>query len=637
LQSAAWWVRLLQAVLKNISRALRLLSQELMMTQWIRMRWLVASSTFALLAACGGGGSDTPAPVAPVANGNLAQVAQAEGNLGKMVQAADAAGMMPSMQGQEALTFLAPSDDAMAEIAEEMGDLMQPANRERLTEFMKAHMVPSKMLAEQMGAAATTGSGTVTNLLGESLSLGMDAGTLTINGAKAQKTNVNASNGVIHVFSAPIWRPTVFGIVRAIPQLDTLEAAIRAAGLQDVLRRHESRYTLFAPTNRAFERLLSELRLTADQLLANKPLLTQVLTYHVLASRVFSFQIDDDSTAATVQGQSIAFDVSGPRFFPTITLTDARGRDAKVTFPNLAARNGVVHLIDRVILPQGQNLVELAVANPQFSILVEAVLAAGLAETLSSPGPFTVFAPTNDAFAKLLGELNVSKEALLANKPLLTSVLTYHVLGGRVLAGDIQDNSTPATVQGQAIRLDTDGGKVVITDAAGRKSNVVATNVQASNGVIHVIDTVILPQSKNIVEIAVGLPDFSILVEAVLAAELQGVLSGPGPFTVFAPTNEAFAALLGELNVSKEALLANKALLTAVLTYHVLPARVLAADIRDNSSAHTVQGQTIRLDTDGGKVRITDGRNRVSNVVATDVQAANGVIHVIDKVILPRP
>jgi transforming growth factor-beta-induced protein len=346
--------------------------------------------------------------------------------------------------------------------------------------------------------------------------------------------------------------------------------------------------------------------------------------------------VRDNSTATTVQGQSIRFDTSGPSFFPNITLTDAQNRESKVIFPNLGARNGMVHLVDRVILPQTKNIVELAVANPEFSILVEAVLAAGLAETLSSPGPFTVFAPTNAAFAKLLGELGVSKEALLGNKPLLTSVLTYHVLGARVLAGQIKDNSTPSTVQGQAIRLDTDGGKVVITDASGRKSNVVATDVQASNGVIHVIDTVILPQSKNIVEIAVGLPDFSILVEAVLAAELQGVLSGPGPFTVFAPTNTAFANLLGELGVSKEALLANKPLLTTVLTYHVLGARVLANDIKDDSTPHTVQGQTLRLDTDGGKVVITDAAGRKSNVVATDVQASNGVIHVIDKVILPK-
>jgi transforming growth factor-beta-induced protein len=603
------------------------------MKKWLRR--VALTSTVALLAACGGGSDDVAAP--PPSNANLAQAAQAQGNLGKIIQAADIAGMMPSMQGKEALTFLAPSDDAMAEIAEEMGDLMRPANRERLADFMKAHMVPSAMLAEQMSAAASSGTGTVTNLLGETLSLGLDGGALTINGAKAQKTNVKASNGVIHVFSAPIWRPSVFGIVRTIPQLDILEAAIRAAGLQDVLREHEKRYTLFAPTNRAFEQLLSDLKLTADQLLSNKPLLTQVLTYYVLASRVYSFQITDASTATTLQGQSIRFDTSGPRYFPRITLTDAQSRESKVTLPNLAARNGVVHLIDRVILPQTSNIVELAVANPQFSILVEAVLAADLAETLSGPGPFTVFAPTNDAFATLLSELKVSKEALLANKPLLTSVLTYHVLGERVLAGDIKDNSTPSTVQGQAIRLDADGGKVVITDAAGRKSNVVATNVQASNGVIHVIDKVILPQSKNIVEIAVGLPDFSILVEAVLAAELDGVLASPGPFTVFAPTNAAFANLLGELGVSKQALLNNKPLLTAVLTYHVLPKRVLANDIRDDSTQETVQGQTIRLDTDGGKVTVTDGRRRVSNVVATDVQASNGVIHVIDTVILPRP
>jgi transforming growth factor-beta-induced protein len=465
------------------------------MNNWIRRltQAVLAGSAVSFLAACGGGGGNGTAAPSP-SNANLAQVAQAEGNLTKIVQAADVAGMMPTMQGQEALTFLAPSDDAMAEMAEEMGDLMLPANRELLSEFMKAHMVPSKMLAEQMSAAATSGSGTVTNLLGETLQLGMDGGTLTINGAKAQKTNVNASNGVIHVFSAPIWRPTVFGIVKAIAQLDTLEAAIRAAGLKDVLRQHESRYTLFAPTNRAFEQLLSELKLTADQLLANKPLLTQVLTYHLLASRIYSFQVRDNSTAATVQGQSIRFDTSGPSFFPTITLTDAQNRESKVIFPNLAARNGVVHLVDRVILPQTKNIVELAVSNPEFSILAEAVLAAGLADTLSSPGPFTVFAPTNDAFAKLLGELGVSKEALLANKSLLTSVLTYHVLGARVLANDIKDNSMPHTVQGQTFRLDTDGGKVVITDANGRKSNVVATDVQASNGVIHVIDKVILPK-----------------------------------------------------------------------------------------------------------------------------------------------
>ena len=170
------------------------------MKKWLR--WVALTSTVALLAACGGGSDDVAAP--PPSNANLAQAAQAQGNLTKMMQAADVAGMMPSMQGKEALTFLAPSDDAMAEIAEEMGDLMQPANRERLADFMKAHMVPSAMLAEQMSAAASSGTGTVTNLLSETLSLGLDGGALTINGAKAQNTNVKASNGVIHVIDKVI-------------------------------------------------------------------------------------------------------------------------------------------------------------------------------------------------------------------------------------------------------------------------------------------------------------------------------------------------------------------------------------------------------------------------------------------------
>jgi uncharacterized surface protein with fasciclin (FAS1) repeats len=186
-------------------------------------------------------------------------------------------------------------------------------------------------------------------------------------------------------------------------------------------------------------------------------------------------------------------------------------------------------------------------------------------------------------------------------------------------------------VQGQPIRLDTDGGKVVITDARGRTSNVTATDIKATNGVIHVIDTVILPTTQNIVQIAQSLPQFSILVEAVVAAGLADAVSG-GTLTVFAPTNDAFAALLAELKVTKEALLADKALLTKVLTYHVLPARVLKADVPVGKPITTLQGGTFTIDKN---FVITDASHRTAKIVATDVIATNGVIHVIDKVILP--
>lgn len=278
-----------------------------------------------------------------------------------------------------------------------------------------------------------------------------------------------------------------------------------------------------------------------------------------------------------------------------------------------------------------RNIVELAQNTPELSILVEAVVAAGLAPTLST-GTLTVFAPTNAAFAALLTELGVTKEALLANKPLLTAVLTYHVLGSKVMRADVPLGKAITPVSGGFFKIESNNG-LKITDGRNRVSTITSTDIQASNGVVHLVDKVLLPADKDIVATASALPDFSILVEAVVAAGLVSTLQGAGPFTVFAPTNAAFAALLTELGVTKEALLANKALLTQVLTYHVVPARVLKAEVPVNTAITTVQGQTFTINS---SLVITDQNMRTSSIVATDVFTSNGVIHVVDKVILPK-
>ena len=278
-----------------------------------------------------------------------------------------------------------------------------------------------------------------------------------------------------------------------------------------------------------------------------------------------------------------------------------------------------------------RNIVELAQNTPDLSILVEAVVAAGLAPTLST-GTLTVFAPTNAAFAALLTELGVTKEALLANKPLLTAVLTYHVLGSKVMRADVPLGKAITPVSGGFFKIESNNG-LKITDGRNRVSTITSTDIQASNGVVHLVDKVLLPADKDIVATASALPDFSILVEAVVAAGLVSTLQGDGPFTVFAPTNAAFAALLTELGVTKDALLANKTLLTQVLTYHVVPARVLKAEVPVNTAITTVQGQTFTINS---SMVITDQNMRTSNIVATDVFTKNGVIHVVDKVILPK-
>ena len=279
-----------------------------------------------------------------------------------------------------------------------------------------------------------------------------------------------------------------------------------------------------------------------------------------------------------------------------------------------------------------RDLFSLAASKSELSVFVEAVNAAGLADTLKGAGPFTVFAPNNDAFTALLGELGVTKDALFADKPTLTAVLKYHVLGKLVARADIPSGKAIEPVGGGFFKIDRVCAAYNVTDGRNRVGHVVAADSFAVNGVLHVVDRVLLPADKDIVQTAQSTPSLSILVAAVAAAGLVDTLKGAGPFTVFAPTNDAFAALLAELGLTQEALLADKPLLTKVLTYHVLPARVLKAEIPFDSPVATVQGSTIRINP---SFQITDQRGRVSRITAPDVFASNGVVHVIDKVLLP--
>lgn len=269
-------------------------------------------------------------------------------------------------------------------------------------------------------------------------------------------------------------------------------------------------------------------------------------------------------------------------------------------------------------------IVETAVAAGNFKTLVAAVQAAELVDTLNGKGPFTVFAPTDEAFAKLpKGTL----EMLLKpeNKAKLAAILTYHVVPGSVKAADVVKLKNAATVQGQRVDIKVNAGKVMVDGA-----NIVATDVACSNGVIHVIDTVILPVDGTIVDVAAKNGSFNTLVAAVKAAGLVETLSGKGPFTVLAPTDAAFAKLPAgtlEMLLKPE----NKKQLVDILTYHVVPGVAAYSDqVVKMSQVPTVLGTPITVTVTDGKVRLND-----SNVVATDVEASNGVIHVVDTVILP--
>jgi len=269
-------------------------------------------------------------------------------------------------------------------------------------------------------------------------------------------------------------------------------------------------------------------------------------------------------------------------------------------------------------------IVDTAVAAGNFKTLVAAVKAAGLVETLNGKGPFTVFAPTDAAFAKLpAGTL----EMLLKpeNKAKLAAILTYHVVPGSVKAVDVVKLKYAGTVNGQRIDIKVDGAKVTVDGAA-----VTATDIACSNGVIHVIDSVILPVDGTVVDVAVKNGSFNTLVAAIKAAGLVETLSGKGPFTILAPTDEAFAKLPPgtlEMLLKPE----NKKQLVDILTYHVVPGVAAYSDsVAKMTEVPTVLGSPVAVKVVDGKVMLNG-----ATVVAADVEASNGVIHVIDAVLLP--
>ncbi len=277
-----------------------------------------------------------------------------------------------------------------------------------------------------------------------------------------------------------------------------LVTAATKAGLTPALTSDRSNLTVFAPTDAAFTSFAVSLGFADGKALVaalDASTLAKILSYHVLPTR-------KDAAALASGGATQPTLYNFPGTTPStvavdsnagVKLTDAALNRATVTSADVAASNGVIHVIDKVLVPPGVlNLVQMAQSNPTFSVLVETVVAARLAGTLSGSGPFTVFAPTNDAFVAALAELDISKNALLAD-PALPAILTYHVVSKDVRAADVVALPKPAavtTVQGAAFTVDSDLG---ITDGRGRTSRLLATDVVASNGVIHAIDKVLLP------------------------------------------------------------------------------------------------------------------------------------------------
>lgn len=402
-------------------------------------------------------------------------------------------------------------------------------------------------------------------------------------------------------------------IISQSPAHTYLTAAINQQGLAGALQNPNATLTVFAPTNDAFEDLAESLGTDIAGLL-QLPNLTDVLLYHVLDVTAVSSSLSNGMIVSPLNTENT--------IKITVTPDGVYANHAEVTTADLSADNGVVHVIDKVILSV-ETVVDLGLNNPGFEILTTAVIQQGLVPVLSDPfGTFTVLAPTDEAFTALLTNLNITAAQLL-DSPDLTGILLYHVFGSEIEAGDLtngllaeplnDDNTIKVTVKSS--------GEIFFNQA-----QVIQGDVFASNGVIHALNQVLLPVN-TVVDVAID-NDFTYLSTALIQQELLPVLSNPfGEFTVFAPTNAAFDALATQLNTDIAGLLALDNL-TNILLYHVAPGVLEAADLVTGSLT-MVSGDQAQVNVSGG-VTINQ-----ANVTTPNVAAFNGVVHVIDQVIVP--
>lgn len=402
-------------------------------------------------------------------------------------------------------------------------------------------------------------------------------------------------------------------VIAPSPNHTYLEAALIQEGLDVALQNNSANLTVFAPDDNAFTELATALGTNVSGLLA-LPNLTDILTYHVLGSTVQSTGI---TNGAIVQPLSTSNTLK-------LTLTSTGSvyvNQAKVTTANLNTDNGVVHVVNSVLLPV-ETVADIAIDNG-FSTLVTAVVTAELLPAVTNPlATLTVFAPTNAAFDNLATALGTDLNGLLA-LPNLADVLTYHVLGTEIPSSAVTNGAIvqPVSTTNTLKLTVTSAGLVYVNQA-----KVTSFDITADNGVVHVLDAVVLP-FETVVDVAID-NGFTSLTAAVVKAELLPALMNPlTKLTVFAPTNTAFDNLATALGTDLNGVLEHPQL-ADILLYHVIGDEVLSTELT-NGPVPTLNGQNVTINLMGGVMV------NMSNVTLADLVVSNGVVHVIDAVLVP--
>lgn len=542
-------------------------------------------------------GDDDPTDP-PNEAGNIVEVASSNDDFSDLVEALVEVDLVSTLEGSGPFTVFAPTNAAFANAPIDLEAL----SNERLAEILSYHVVGAEITSGDLQAQQS-----VEALDGGELFVTVSNGDVSVNdNATVVNADIEASNGVIHAIDqllVPDSYLDVVGIVSKRYSLQSLEDAVVNADLASTLQ-GDGPFTVFAPTNAAFSNVdLSGLSQQEIQ---------DILTYHVLPSEVLSGDLQAAQTVTTVNGEELTIEAAGG----TVTLTDNSGQTYEVVQADLEGTNGVVHIIDGVLNP-APNIVDVATEAGNFTTLLSALQDAGLASTLEGAGPFTVFAPTDNALqgVDLSGFSNEE----------LTEILSYHVIGANIASTDLSAEQTVESLSGDSLFITANGG-VSVNDAAA----VTSADIEASNGTIHAIDNILLPDAyQDVVGIVSKRYNLETLEQAVVDAGLASTLQGDGPFTVFAPNNAAF----DEVDLSG----LSQQEIADILEYHVIPSEVLSGDLQASQTVTTVNGEELDITVSNGTVTLTDNSGQMYEVVQADLQGTNGVVHIINGVLNPAP
>ena len=541
---------------------------------------------------------------------DIPAIAAMTGIHNSLVNAVLQAELLLTLEGPGPFTLFAPTDQAFAEAGIDLAALDNPQGKATLQDILLYHVIseeiPSSNVTECMTAAAANG---------QPVAFSLDNGVM-INDANITVTDVIASNGYIHVIDkvlTPTDNPNDIPRTAQCTGIhDALVAGVVQAELLETLQ-GPGPFTIFAPTDQAFADAGIDLGALDNP--SGKQTLSDILLYHVVSGEVPSSNVTECMTATAANGQTLSFTVGD----------GVMVNGANVTTADVATSNGIIHVIDKVLSPTNtpNDIARTAQCTGIHNSLVSAVVQAELLETLQGAGPFTLFAPTDQAFAD--AGIDLASLDNPAGKAALADILLYHVVSGNVPSTALSDCMTTPAVNGQNLAFNLGSG-VMVNDA-----NVTLADVGTSNGVIHVIDKVLTPTDtpNDIPRTAECSEVHNSLVSSIVQAELLETLQGVGPFTVFAPTDQAFADAGIDLAALDNP--EGKQTLTDILLYHVVAGEVPAANVTDCMAASTVNGNPLSF-TVGGTVMVNG-----ATVTATDLSASNGIIHVIDKVLMPTP